>query len=82
MPIPTVESAETIVAGLGTSARETAVVSAVIALGAELGVKVIAEGVETEEQLALLTPTGCYGVQGHLFDRPAAAPSLDLVGSR
>jgi EAL domain-containing protein (putative c-di-GMP-specific phosphodiesterase class I) len=29
-------------------------------------------GVETEEQLALLTPTGCYGVQGHLFDRPAA----------
>jgi EAL domain-containing protein (putative c-di-GMP-specific phosphodiesterase class I) len=81
-PIEAVKVDSSFVAGLGTSARETAVVSAVIALGAELGVKVVAEGVETEEQLSLLAPTGCYGVQGYLFDRPAPAPSLDLVGSR
>ena len=42
----------------------------IIALGASLGLTVIAEGVETEEQRDFLAGIGCYQYQGYYFDRP------------
>ncbi|MBN3816026.1 EAL domain-containing protein, partial [Paraburkholderia sp. Se-20369] len=47
-----------------------AVVRAVADLGKRLGVTTVAEGVETEEQLACITQEGCREVQGFLFGRP------------
>ena len=61
-------------AGLDGNPRDTAVVSAVIALGAELGVTVVAEGVETSHQLAALRRLGCPAVRGFLLDRPGPEP--------
>jgi EAL domain-containing protein (putative c-di-GMP-specific phosphodiesterase class I) len=47
-----------------------AVVRAVLALGKSLDIPVLAEGIETEGQLSLLTGEGCDEVQGYLFGRP------------
>ena len=52
---------------------------AVLALGRTLSIPVLAEGVETEMQLALLVEEGCNEAQGYLFGRPALAPSLQHV---
>ena len=68
------------------SARTDAlsIVRAITALGADLGMTVTAEGVETEEQLAHLRTVCCTEVQGFLFSRPRAARDLDefLTGTR
>lgn len=46
------------------------IVSAIIEIARSLGLKVIAEGVETREQLIFLRAMKCYGIQGYIFSRP------------
>ena len=53
-----------------TSEKAKAIMRAVIGLGAALHTPVLAEGVETEEQLAILRRKGCDQAQGYLFSRP------------
>jgi diguanylate cyclase (GGDEF)-like protein len=55
-----------------------AVVDAVIKLGHALGLKVVAEGVETEAQNQILRRMGCDELQGYLFARPMSAQALTL----
>jgi EAL domain-containing protein (putative c-di-GMP-specific phosphodiesterase class I) len=55
---------------LGTDANSGAVVSTIVGLSRALGVRTIAEGVETEDQATLLKAAGCQVVQGYLFGRP------------
>lgn len=62
-----------------SNAQSRAIVKAVLALGRTLSIPVLAEGVETEMQLALLVEEGCNEAQGYLFGRPTLAPSLQHV---
>jgi diguanylate cyclase (GGDEF)-like protein len=56
---------------LETDRSSGAVVSTIVGLSRALGVSIIAEGVETENQATLLKAAGCETVQGYLFGRPA-----------
>ena len=62
----------TILAMEAIGAHRDRIVAAVVTLAANLGLRSIAEGVETPEQLALLRETGCDQAQGYLFARPMA----------
>jgi diguanylate cyclase (GGDEF)-like protein len=64
------------VADLGISGDAMAVVDAVIRLAHALGLRVVAEGVETERQSEILATLGCDELQGYLFARPMAADEL------
>jgi diguanylate cyclase (GGDEF)-like protein len=64
---------------LGRSASSIAVVRAVTSIGGVLGITVVAEGVETEEQLQVLSAAGCDQIQGYLFGRPIAAAEVPAV---
>ena len=55
------------------------VIHALIALGAQLGIEVIAEGVETEPQFELLLELGCLQAQGYLFGRPMPAVQAQVA---
>jgi len=59
--------------------RSAAVMRSIVALGAELDIDVIAEGVETEEQLKMLTDLGCPRVQGYLLGRPMPAIEAQIA---
>ncbi|MBZ9855103.1 bifunctional diguanylate cyclase/phosphodiesterase [Mesorhizobium sp. CA13] len=59
------------VSRIDTDSSSGAVVSTIVGLSRALGVSIIAEGVETEDQATLLRAAGCEVVQGYLFGRPA-----------
>ena len=63
-----------------TSPQAKAIIRAVLALGKSLDIPVLAEGIETNGQLALLGSEGCDEAQGYLLGRPA--PITDIIKSR
>jgi EAL domain-containing protein (putative c-di-GMP-specific phosphodiesterase class I) len=63
------------VKGIGHSRADEVIVKAVLALGHTLGMRVVAEGVETLRQLEFLIENGCNEAQGYWFSRPVDAAS-------
>jgi diguanylate cyclase (GGDEF)-like protein len=59
-----------------TDQNDAAIAQMIVALGRTIGLSVIAEGVEDEEQRQILTRMGCNAFQGYLFGRPMAADAL------
>jgi len=70
LPLDTIKIDRSFVVDLGRSAGAAAVVETVIDLARKLGMKTIAEGVETDVQRAMLLELGCDVAQGFLFSKP------------
>jgi diguanylate cyclase (GGDEF)-like protein len=70
------------VASLGTTGNAGAIIQSIVTLGHALGMKVLAEGVETNEQRVLLRLAGCDEMQGYLFAKACPAESIDKIISR
>jgi EAL domain-containing protein (putative c-di-GMP-specific phosphodiesterase class I) len=66
------------VSGIGAGEEDSAIVAATISLGQALGLRTVAEGVETEAQAAFLVRNGCDELQGYPFGRPV--PFDELAG--
>jgi EAL domain-containing protein (putative c-di-GMP-specific phosphodiesterase class I) len=75
-PAQTVKIDRSFISGLPSDGEDTAITQAVIAMAHSLGLNVVAEGVETAEQLALLRKLGCDEAQGYLLGRPMPASDL------
>ena len=75
-PVDTLKIDRSFVDGLGRDAESEAIVRAVVGLTQSLHLSVIAEGVETEEQLAMLHELGCETYQGYLLSRPVPAEDI------
>jgi len=75
LPIDVLKIDGSFVRDLVTNRNHRLIVQTTIGLAASLGLRTVAEGVETPEQLALLKDLGCDSVQGYLISRPVDAPS-------
>jgi diguanylate cyclase (GGDEF)-like protein/PAS domain S-box-containing protein len=73
LPIDKLKIDKTFVRDLGADAEDTAITHSIIALGQALGLIVVAEGVESETQQALLRALGCQQAQGYLYAMPLPA---------
>jgi diguanylate cyclase (GGDEF)-like protein len=67
------------VAALDHSANAGVIIQAIIALGRALNLSILVEGIETEEQRALVRLAGCDEMQGFLFARPAPREEIDRM---
>jgi EAL domain-containing protein (putative c-di-GMP-specific phosphodiesterase class I) len=77
LPVDKLKIDRSFVSGLGDGGHDTTVVQAIIGLADALGLVTVAEGVETEEQAAILTDLGCTQAQGYLFGKPVVAGLVD-----
>ncbi|MDJ0938741.1 MAG: bifunctional diguanylate cyclase/phosphodiesterase [Woeseiaceae bacterium] len=75
-PVDTIKIDNALVAHLETSGRDNAACDAAISMAHALGLEVIAEGVETEEQARLLTDLGCDMLQGYHYYSPMSGDEI------
>ena len=82
-PVTRLKIDKSFITNLSSNESDKAVASAVISLGQKLNLRVIAEGVETIEQIAFLRDNNCHEIQGHHFSRPIESSALEsLLRSR
>jgi EAL domain-containing protein (putative c-di-GMP-specific phosphodiesterase class I) len=76
LPVDDIKVDRSFVSNVSKNPKSRAIVQAVIALGTELGLTVVAEGIEFEEQKEFLTSMGCKMGQGFLFSKPVALAKI------
>jgi len=81
-PVDHLKVDRSFVSGLPEDGDDAVIVQAIIALGHRLKLRVVAEGVETEQQLAYLKQAGCDEMQGYYFGRPMIASDLAAMLER
>jgi EAL domain-containing protein (putative c-di-GMP-specific phosphodiesterase class I) len=78
-PIDELKIDRSFVTNAARSQRDGALAAAIIALGRELGLQVIGEGVETAEQSTFLLQRGCNLQQGYLFAKPVTGAAFEAL---
>jgi EAL domain-containing protein (putative c-di-GMP-specific phosphodiesterase class I) len=76
MPISTLKIDQSFVAGLPHDADSCAIVHAMLAVARHFRLKVVAEGIESSEQVEYLRSIGCDFAQGYFYSRPLAGDSI------
>jgi diguanylate cyclase (GGDEF)-like protein/PAS domain S-box-containing protein len=76
LPITSIKIDRSMITSIATQPKDTAIVRAVIEIAHTLGAQVVAEGVETPEQLAILRRADCDFLQGYLLCKPLPAASF------
>lgn len=76
LPVYKLKIDQSFVRGLPNNQDDSAIVKAIIGIAGSLHMKVIAEGVETKEQLAFLNALGCDEIQGYFYGRPLPADAV------
>jgi EAL domain-containing protein (putative c-di-GMP-specific phosphodiesterase class I) len=82
LPVDRLKLDRSLVHRITLDSKGAAVIRLIVSLGAELDMGVIAEGVETEEQLQMLTDLGCPQAQGYLLGRPMTAEQVQVALSK
>ena len=82
LPVDTLKIDRAFVQDLGDSARDRAIVQAIIALAHALGLEVVAEGVETAAAARALLDLGCDRAQGFLLSRPVDSSAMESLLAR
>ncbi|MGM0594991.1 MAG: putative bifunctional diguanylate cyclase/phosphodiesterase, partial [Pseudomonadota bacterium] len=77
LPVDRLKIDQSFVQGLPDERDDTAIVGTIIAMAENLGLSVIAEGVETRQQADYLTAHGCHELQGYLFSPPIEAEEVE-----
>lgn len=75
-PIDTLKVDKSFVRDITTDSNDAAIIETIIALGQSLDIEVVAEGVETAEQLAFLSARECSAIQGYYFSKPVPHDEL------
>lgn len=78
-PVARLKIDKSFITDLTTNENDKAVAGAVISLGQKLNLRVIAEGVETDEQIQFLRENNCDEMQGYHFSRPIPAQSIEAM---
>jgi diguanylate cyclase (GGDEF)-like protein len=76
LPITSLKIDRSFVRDVESQRNDRAIVKTIVDLGQQMELKVIAEGVETPEQLAFLKQSGCVLIQGYLIDKPLSIAQL------
>jgi diguanylate cyclase (GGDEF)-like protein len=86
LPINTIKIDRSLLQQIGTGDTEgynnTVILAAIMSLGHNLGIRVVAEGVDSEEQFSFLQNIGCHGAQGGVFGPPLQAASFERLLQR
>jgi EAL domain-containing protein (putative c-di-GMP-specific phosphodiesterase class I) len=77
LPLDQLKIDQSFVRNVFSDINDGAIAQAIIALSQTMGLSVIAEGVETEEQRDFLARLGCQAYQGYLFSRPLPVERLE-----
>ena len=78
-PIDVLKIDRSFVMRIGAGGKDDAIVRAIAAMASALGLKLVAEGVETAEQAAAAQALGCDSAQGYYFGRPGPAAEIELL---
>ena len=82
LPIHTLKIDQSFIQGLQNGGDEATLVQTIVAMARGLGLAVVAEGVETTEQMRVLQSMNCHSMQGYLFSRPLPASAFGHLGQQ